>query len=280
MRRGSSRPPPSTGRRCRYLLGLPLLAWAAVAVPTVVVNSSVVGRPAARPAPSSMQDKVGALPPMPAKVGAQKVPVQNRGSNRPLDATAPPRNAATTPAQSSAIVHVREAAPPPGIVGRLKAELETTVAELNRTKANLGALTDEVKLLRSELNKVLNAVLFGRRATLRLEQQVASLYRPWLGHSGEVQCMSQHRCTGYKNAGEESLGAVSSVRTCMLYCNQTFPGVPFFAYHSMEGMTAFANDPKGRCRCYDSPSCDLVPDSGYNLWSTTGRCDFVGELEQ
>merc|ERR1711871_465960 len=59
---------------------------------------------------------------------------------------------------------------------------------------------------------------------------------------------------------------------CSEYCGRAFKHIGFFAYHNEHGMLAFMLDPKGRCRCYDSTPCEMVPDGGYNLWSATGVC--------
>ena len=69
--------------------------------------------------------------------------------------------------------------------------------------------------------------------------------------------------------------AISSVAACKSYCNATFPDVPFFAFHSEQGMIQFGSEPKGRCRCYDATPCNLIPDSGYTLWSTNGKCNSI-----
>jgi len=148
-------------------------------------------------------------------------------------------------------------------------------AELKANSALVTALSTELSQAKAEVQRLSRVLLAQRRATLAVELQVAALQRPWLGHAGEVRCAVGHRCADYINAGEESLGAISSVSTCKAYCNSTFPEVPFFAYHSEQGMTQFMNDPKGRCRCYDATPCNLIPDSGYTLWSTTNKCTSI-----
>ena len=91
-------------------------------------------------------------------------------------------------------------------------------------------------------------------------------------HAGELLCASESRCGNYIDAGDRSLAALSSVSACRTFCNRTFPRVPLFAFHNEAGMTQFMDHPKGRCRCYDSMPCELVPDSGYSLWSTGDKC--------
>ena len=76
------------------------------------------------------------------------------------------------------------------------------------------------------------------------------------------------------------MGATASVGACLQFCNATFPHVPFFAYHSEAGYVNFMGDPKGRCRCYDSVPCQVVPDGGYNLWSTGGAASCPGSLQR
>ena len=63
-----------------------------------------------------------------------------------------------------------------------------------------------------------------------------------------------------------------SVSTCRDYCTRNFPSVNFFAYHNEYGYIAFMLDPKGRCRCFDSGPCEIVPDGGYNLWTSAPSC--------
>ena len=54
--------------------------------------------------------------------------------------------------------------------------------------------------------------------------------------------------------------------------NRLAHAAPFFAFHNEQGMIAFMLDPRGRCRCFDASPCDLVPDGGYTLWSTSDAC--------
>lgn len=138
-----------------------------------------------------------------------------------------------------------------GAVGNVAQQLNQTRGELQATRARLSAALQDIELLRL---------------------RTASLIEPWRGHAGEKQCATGHRCANYIDAGKSNLTALSSVSTCNDYCSRTFKHIGFFAYHNEHGMLAFMLDPKGRCRCYDSTPCELVPDGGYNLWSSSGSC--------
>jgi len=152
---------------------------------------------------------------------------------------------------------------------------EEVRAELKATSALVAQLQSEMVQSKAEVARLTRALVNNRRQTLTLEAHVAALQAPWLGHAGEVRCATGHRCADYINAGEDKLAATSSVASCKAYCNATFPEVPFFAFHSEQGMTQFMNDPKGRCRCYDATPCNLIPDSGYTLWSTATKCSSI-----
>ena len=136
-------------------------------------------------------------------------------------------------------------------------------------------LSAEMVQVKTELQRLTRALLATRRSAMGTETQVAALAQPWVGHAGEVRCAAGHRCADYINAGEDQLAATYSVGACKAYCNATYPEVPFFAFHSEQGMVQFMNDPKGRCRCYDATPCNLIPDSGYTLWSTTAKCSSI-----
>ena len=149
-------------------------------------------------------------------------------------------------------------------------------AELRELKAALQSLRNAVGLQKDALQRQKEALHTSRAAQQRLELDVAALQRPWTGHAGEVLCAQAMRCSNYIDAGDKSLAALSSVAACKVFCNASYPKVPFFAFHSEAGMTQFMNHPKGRCSCFDRTPCELVPDSGYGLWSTQGSC--VGTL--
>lgn len=165
----------------------------------------------------------------------------------------------------------------PDLMGPAGAALVNAVAhELKLKKAELDgvamALTKATAALAVELNAT-QQVLAQRDYDLeRLARRVEALETPWLGRAGELACAFEHRCNGYVEAGEQNLSAVASVTACREHCARAFPAVPFFAFHNELGMVQFLSHPKGRCRCYDSVPCDLVPDGGYTLWSTTDAC--------
>ena len=158
----------------------------------------------------------------------------------------------------------------------LRAELqqsrtETRDSTLQAERAD-AVVASEMRQVRSELSRLARQLAMSNNATRELQKHVWALETPWLARGGEVRCAQNQRCADYVNAGEDSLAATMSVSACRDYCRATFPEVPFFAYHSEAGYTQFQNDPKGRCRCYDSTPCVLIPDSGYTLWSTTHEC--------
>ena len=156
------------------------------------------------------------------------------------------------------------------------AKLVSTVGRLKDEKDKLSAAaTSAAKLAATaatEVNELKGALGVGGGLELRaIRADVNSLKAPWKGYHGEVVCVEKHRCQGYMDAGTVDLAAVTTVETCHHFCNATYPHVPFFAFHSEVGYVAFAKDPKGRCRCYKTNTCELAPDSGYNLWAGDER---------
>ena len=138
-----------------------------------------------------------------------------------------------------------------GAVGHLAMQLNDSHEEVRATNARLDAALRSIEELRL---------------------QTAALIEPWNGHAGEIRCATGHRCASYIDAGKMNLTALSSVAACNDYCGRAYRHIGFFAFHNEHGWVAFMLDPKGRCRCYDTSPCELVPDGGYNLWSGVGSC--------
>ncbi len=173
------------------------------------------------------------------------------------------------------------------LMGRAGAALVQAIAdELKVSHADLHAmhlkivteLHEEINASRAEVASLRNQIASLTASVDQLSLESAALHQPWLGHSGEVECAAEHRCENFIDAGAFDLSAIANVAACKAYCSSKYPHVPFFAFHSQHGMTAFANHPKGRCRCYDSAPCHLARDGGYTLWSTKDECTEIPEI--
>ena len=150
--------------------------------------------------------------------------------------------------------------------------MRTTVAALPAVAKATSSVAASLNGTRTELTET-SARLDAAFASIeRLSLQVAALQEPWMGHAGEVRCAMGHRCASYIDAGKTNLTALMSVAACRDHCTSAFPATNFWAFHNEYGWVAFMLDPKGRCRCFDTSPCELVPDGGYNLWTNAGRC--------
>jgi hypothetical protein len=161
------------------------------------------------------------------------------------------------------------------VIDSIAAEVRLKRAELEGVGLALGAVRSVAQLAnqtRMELQATTARLSTATRDIERLRLEVAALREPWRGHADEKLCSRGHRCANYIDAGKTNLTALSSVAMCSDYCGRAFKHIGFFAYHNEHGMLAFMLDPKGRCRCYDSTPCEMVPDGGYNLWSASGMC--------
>ena len=175
----------------------------------------------------------------------------------------------------------------PDMMGPAGAALVSAVAQELRLKR---AELDGIALALSKATAAVAVELNATRSDLRRTQKeleasvrrIETLETPWLGRAGEVPCAYEHRCSNYIEAGEQNLTAVVSVTACREHCSRTYPLVPFFAFHNELGMVQFLQHLKGRCRCYESTPCDVVPDGGYTLWSTNGGCprELLGLAQQ
>lgn len=150
-----------------------------------------------------------------------------------------------------------------------KAELEGVGYTLAMSTASVAVQVNET---RNELHATNGRLLMALNAIETLRNQIASLTEPWNGHAGEVRCANGHRCNNYVDAGKHNLTSITSVATCREYCSMAYPATNFFAFHNEHGWIAFMLDPKGRCRCYADSPCELVPDGGYTLWTSSSTC--------
>ena len=161
------------------------------------------------------------------------------------------------------------------IVGSVANEIRLKKAELDGVGYALGAvghLAVQLNDSRAEVQATNARLDVALRSIEELRLQTAALIEPWNGHAGEIRCATGHRCANYIDAGKTNLTALSSVAACNDYCGRAYKHVGYFAFHNEHGWVAFMLDPKGRCRCYDTSPCELVPDGGYNLWSGVGAC--------
>ena len=157
------------------------------------------------------------------------------------------------------------------ILGMLDA-VRTTVAAVPAVAKATSSVAASLNGTRNEQAKTSARLDAAFESIQRLSLQVAALQEPWVGHSGEVRCASGHRCSAYIDAGKTNLTALMSVTACRDHCTRSYPATNFFAFHNEYGWVAFMLDPKGRCRCFDASPCELVPDGGYNLWTSAERC--------
>lgn len=75
-------------------------------------------------------------------------------------------------------------------------------------------LNSDIRQLQNELQRLNRALMENKEKFLALSALVKALYRPWLGHSGELLCAVAQRCANYINAGESSLAAIATVASC------------------------------------------------------------------
>ena len=157
------------------------------------------------------------------------------------------------------------------VLGMLDA-VRTTVAAVPEVAKATSSVAASLNGTRNEQAKTSARLDAAFESIQRLSLQIAALQEPWVGHGGEVRCASGHRCASYIDAGKTNLTALMSVTACRDHCTRAFPATNFFAFHNEYGWVAFMLDPKGRCRCFDASPCELVPDGGYNLWTSAERC--------
>ena len=104
------------------------------------------------------------------------------------------------------------------------------MAQLKEMRSGLQSVRTSVGLQKDALQRQKDALAASRSSQRRLELEVMALEQPWLGNAGEVQCVTDSRCTNYIDAGDKSLGAASSVAACP---------------HGLSGAT-----PDGGCRAH------------------------------
>lgn len=182
-------------------------------------------------------------------------------------------SAAAAAAPAAWVTEAAKRLPEPNdLMGSAGAALISTIAsELKLKKAELDGvaftLLKSTAAVAMELNATRTELRETQQALELMRMRTAALETSWIGRGGEVACAFGHRCNNYIEAGERNLSSVVSVSACYDFCSRN-ARAPFFAFHNEWGMVHFLLHPKGRCRCYDNVPCDLVSDSGYNLWST------------
>lgn len=150
--------------------------------------------------------------------------------------------------------------------------MRRAVAALPVIATSAASVASDLNSTRGEISQTSSRVAAASASIERLTRKLAALEEPWAGHEGEVRCAAGHRCASYIDAGKTNLAALMSVAACREYCTRSYPGTNFFAFHNEFGWIAFMLDPKGRCRCFDTSPCELVPDGGYNLWTSAETC--------
>ena len=182
-----------------------------------------------------------------------------------------------------AVVATARAEDSPHLAAAGAAVVESVAAELKVKKKDIEGITYALTSSTAALAMEVNATRHAQEQTEhRLEEALreieqlrlttAALNEPWNGHNRETRCASNHRCANYIDAGKTNLTALMTVASCKAYCTSAYPATNFFAFHNEVGWIAFMLDPKGRCRCYATNPCELVPDGGYTLWSSSDTC--------
>ena len=240
------------GRRSSWLPLLLIIAVVAAGVPLIALNVPLMMSVASESKPrASRALRARAALPQPE----EEQPLEMAVSTVARDVAMAPSELEGVGHALGAIDAVRKA------VAALPAFAKTSqslVTDLNHTRRELSDTTARLAAAVASLD--------------RLQQQVGALQEPWAGHSGERLCASGHRCASYIDAGKTNLTALMSVAACRDHCARAFPATNFFAFHNEYGWIAFMLDPKGRCRCFEASPCEIVPDGGYNLWTSAKRC--------